>query len=164
MFLQQHQDSHLVMRDTSRISSRLGRAIGTLLEEKRETQAPFPVAPGILGILSIFKRSPAPSPFEALNFVCLSRCQRDVRPPVEMRRGPRAFSRVSAGYSDIPYSCEMKDKPALKPLKVNPAFFRVRASRCPFHLRQPNQGPSHLSIAERNLLLRCFWKVGIPLE
>ena len=97
MFVQQCQDSHLVTRDTSGISSRLGRAIGTLIEEKRETQAPFPVAPGILGILSIFKRSPAPSPFEALNSVCLSRFQRDVRPPVEMRQGPRAFSRSLQG-------------------------------------------------------------------
>ena len=123
VLLQQCQDSRIVMRDTSGISSRLGRAIGMLLEVKRETQAPFPVAPEILGILSIFKRSPAPSPSEALNSTCLSRCQRHVRSPVEMRQLPRAFSRVSTGDSDIPPSCEIKDKPEFKPLQVNPAFF-----------------------------------------
>ena len=81
-----------------------------------------------------------------------------------MRWGPRAFSRVSRRDSDIPSSCEMKDEPAFKPRQGNPALFRVRASWCPFHLRQQNQGPSHIPIAERSLLLRCLWKVGIPLE
>ena len=83
--------------------------------------------------LSVFNKSQASSPFEALNSACLSKGQRDVRPHVKMRRGPRAFPRVSTGDSDIPSSCDMKDQPALKPLQVNPAFFRVRASRCPFH-------------------------------
>ena len=46
----------------------------------------------------------------------------------------------------------------------NPAFFQVRASRCPFQLRQQTQGPCHKPIGERSLLLRSFWKVGIPLE
>ena len=55
----------------------------------------------ILGFLSVFNKSQASSPFEALNSACLSRCQRDVRPPVQMRRGPSAFSRVSTGDSDI---------------------------------------------------------------
>ena len=50
------QDSCLVKRDNSGISSRLGRAIGTPLKVRRETQGPFPVAIGILGFLSIFKR------------------------------------------------------------------------------------------------------------
>ena len=26
------------------------------------------------------------------------------------------------------------------------------------------QGPSHIHIAEATLRLRCFWKVGIPLQ
>ena len=108
---------------------------------RRETQGPFPNATGILGFLSIFKKSQASSPFETLNSACLSRCQRDVRPPVQMRRGPRAFSRVSTGDSDIPSSFEMKYEPAFKPLQGNLAFFQVRASRCPFHLRQQTQGP-----------------------
>ena len=31
-------------------------------------------------------------------------------------------------------------------------------------MRQQTQGPSHISIAERSLLLRCLWIVGNPLE
>ena len=77
----------------------------------------------ILGFLSIFKKRQALSPFEALKFVCLSRCQRDVTPPVQMRRRPTAFSRVSTGDSDIPSSCELKDEPEFKPLQGNLAFF-----------------------------------------
>ena len=50
-FVQRRQDSCLLTRDTSGISSRLGRAIGTLLEMNWETQGPFPVAKGILGFL-----------------------------------------------------------------------------------------------------------------
>ena len=42
----------------------------------------------IFGFLSIFKKSKASSPFEALNSVCLSRCQSDVIPPVQMRPIP----------------------------------------------------------------------------
>ena len=123
----------------------------------------LPVATGILGFLTIFKMSQASSPFEALNSTCLSRCQRDVGPPVEMMQRTRAFSRVTTGVSDIPSFCEMEDEPAFKPLQGNPSFYRVRASWCPFHLRQQNQGPSHILIAERSLFLRCLWKVGIPL-
>ena len=120
----------------------------------QETQSPFLVATVILGALSIFKKSQASSSFEALNSVCLSRFQGVVRPPLQMKQGPRAFSMVSTGDSDIPSSCEMKDEPAFKPLHGNPGFFRVRASRCPFHLRQQTQGPSHITIAEGSLLLR----------
>ena len=80
------------------------------------------------------------------------------------RQGPRAFSSLSTGNSDIPSSCEVKDDPAFKPLQGNWAFFRVRAARCPFHLRQQTQGPSHIPIAEGSLLLRRLWKVGIPLQ
>ena len=152
------------MRDTSGISSRLGRTIWILLEVRRETQCPFIVATVILGFLSIFKKIQASSPFEALNSKCLWRCQRDVRPPVQMRWGPMAFSRVSTWDSDIPSTCEMKDEPAFKALQGNLSFFPVRASRCPFHLRQKNQGPSHIPIAEGSLLLRCLWKVGLPLQ
>ena len=135
-----------------------------LLEVRQETEGPFLVATVILGFLSIFKKSQALSPFEALNSAGLSMCQRDVRPPVQMRRGTRAFSRVSTGDSYIPSSCEMKDEPAFKPLQGNPAFLPVRASRSPFHLSQKTQCPSHIPIAEGNLLLRCLWKVGLPLQ
>ena len=141
VFVQQHQDSSLVTRETSRISSKLGRAIGMLLEVRRETQAPLPFATVILRFPSTLKRSQASSPFEALNSACLSRCERDVRPPVERRWGPRAFSKVSTADSDIPSTFEMKDEPAFKPLKGNLAFFRVRASRFPFHLRHTHRVP-----------------------
>ena len=87
-----------------------------------------------------------------------------MRPPVQMRRGSGAFSMVSPGDSDIPSSCEMKDEPAFKKLQGNPAFFRVRTSRCPFHLRQQTQGPSHILSAEGSLLWRSLWKVGLPLQ
>ena len=149
------------MRDNSGISSRLGSAIQMLLEVRWETQGPFLVATVILEFLSIFKKSQASSPFEALNSACLSRCQRDVRLPVQMRRGPRALSRESPWDSDDSSSCEMKAKPAFKPLQGNPAFLQLRPSRCPFHLRQEIQGPSNMPIAEGSLLLRCLWKVGI---
>ena len=81
-----------------------------------------------------------------------------------MRRGPRAFSIVSKGDSDIPSSGEMKEESAFKPLQGNLDYIRVRASRCPFQLRQQSQGPSHITIAEGSLYLRCLWKVGLPLQ
>ena len=46
--------------------------------------------------------------------------------PVQMRRRPTAFSRVSTGDSHIPSSCDMKHEPKFKPLQGNPAFFWVR--------------------------------------
>ena len=135
-----------------------------VLEVKQETQDPFLVATVIVGFLSILKKSQVSSHFEALNATCLSRCQMDVRPPVQIMRGPRAFSSVSIGDSDIPSSCEMKDKSAFKPLQGNPTIFLVRASRFTFHLRQQTQGPSHIPIAEESLLLRVLWKIGVPLH
>ena len=135
-----------------------------LLEVMRETQGPFPFSTGILRFLLIFKTSQASSHFEALNSVCFSRCQKHGRPPVVMRQGPGSFPRVSTGDSDIASSHEMKDNPAIKPLQGNTAFFPVRASQCPFQLRLQSQSPSHIPIVERSILLRCLWKVGIPLE
>ena len=93
------------------------------LEVKQETEVHFLVGTVILGFLSIFKKSKAMSPFEALNSVCLSRCQSDVIPPVQMRRRPTAFSRVSKGDSYSPSSCDMEHEPKFKPLQGNPAFF-----------------------------------------
>ena len=93
------------------------------MEVRQQFEVHFRVGTVILGFLSIFKKSQASSAFEALNCMCLSRCQRDVRPPVQMRRRPTAFSRVSTGSSDMPSSCEMKDEPEYKPLQGYPAFF-----------------------------------------
>ena len=90
---------------------------------RQETEVHFLVGTVILGFLSIFKMSQASSPYEAMNSLCLSRGQSGVRPPVQMRRTPTAFSRVSTGDSDMPSSCEMKDEPEFKPLQGNPAFF-----------------------------------------
>ena len=126
----------------------LGKTIRTLLEVRQEIEFHFLVGRVILGFLSILKKSQASSPFEALNSMCLSRCQIDVIPPVQMRRRFMAFSRVSTGDSDNPSSCEMKDEPELKPLQGTPAFFSVRASWGPFHFRQKTQGPSQIPIAE----------------
>ena len=96
------------------------------MEVKQETEVHFVVGTVILGFLSIFKKSKASSPFDILNSVSLSRCQSYVIPPVQMRRRPTAFSRVSTGDSDIPSSYEMKDEPEFKPLQGNPSFFWVR--------------------------------------
>ena len=141
-----------------------GRTIQKLLEVRHETEVHFLVSTLILRFLSIFKKSQALSPFQAINSECLSRCQSDVIPTVQMRRRPTAFSRVFIGDSEIPSSCEMKDEPEFKPLQGNRAIFWVRASRGPFHLRQKTQGPSHIPIAEGKLHLRCLWKVGSRLQ
>ena len=118
-----------------------------LLEVRQETKAHFLVGTVILGFLSIFKTGQALSPFEALNSMDLSSCQKNVIAPVQMRQRPRDFSRLSIGDSDIPSSFEMKDDPAFKPLQRNPAFFLVRASLGPLQLRQKTQGPSHILVA-----------------
>ena len=93
------------------------------MDVRQETEVHFLVITVILGFLSIFKKRQASPPYEALNSVCLSRGQRDVRPPVQMSQTPTAFSRVSTGDSDRPSSCEMKDEPEFKPLQGNRAFF-----------------------------------------
>ena len=77
----------------------------------------------ILGLLSIFKKSQASSPYEAFNSVCLSRGHRDVSPPVQMTLSPTAFSRVSTRDSDMSSYCEMKDDPEFTPLQGIRAFF-----------------------------------------
>ena len=125
----------------------LGRKIQMLLEVSREAKHPLMVGTVILVFLSIFTKSQASSPFEALNSAHLSKSQMDVRPSVQKRLRTMAFSRVSTGDSDNPSSCEMKDERDLKTLQGNLAFFRVRASRCPFHLRLQTHGPSHIPIA-----------------
>ena len=74
-FVQRSHDSFLVMTDPSGIYTRLGRITQTLLEVKLETKHTFLVSTEILGFLSIFKKSQASSPFEALNSVVLLKYQ-----------------------------------------------------------------------------------------
>ena len=58
----------------------------------------------------------------------------------------------------------MKDEPVFKPLQENPTVFLVREFRYPLHLRQQPQGHSHIPITEGRLLLRCLWKVCLPVQ
>ena len=90
---------------------------------RQETEVHFLFGTVILELLSIFKKSQSSSPYEALNSMCLSRVQRYVKPPDQMRWKPMAFSRFSTVDSDMPSSCEMKDEPEFKPLQGNRAFF-----------------------------------------
>ena len=69
------QNSCLGKTDTSGISTSFGRIIQALLEVRWETKRPFLVSTEILGFLSIFKKSQASAPFEALNSVGLLSCQ-----------------------------------------------------------------------------------------
>ena len=101
----------------------LGRKIHTLLELSQEAKLPVLVGTVIFVFLSIFTKSQASSPFEAMNSAHLSMCQKDVRPSFQKWWRTMAFSRVSTGDSVIPSSCEMKYEPAFKPLQGNPAFF-----------------------------------------
>ena len=88
-----------------------------------ETEVLFLFGTVMLGLISIFKKSQASSPYEAFNSEYLSRAHRDVRPPVQMMLTPTAFSRFSTRDSDMSSSCEMKDEPEFTPLQVNRAFF-----------------------------------------
>ena len=131
---------------------------------RQETKAHFLVGTVILGFLSFSKRVrhrhllkpwiPCASGGIKVMWFPLSR----------LRHRTTAFSRVSTGDPDIPSSCEMKHEPEFKPLQGNMAFFWVRVSRRPFHLRQKTQGPSHIPIAEGKLHLRCWWKFGSNLQ
>ena len=122
-FVQRSHDSCLVMTDTLGSLTMLGRKIHMLLEVSREAQLPLLVGTVILVFLSIFTKSQASSPFEALNSVQLSKSQMHVRHSVQKRLSNMAFSRVSTGDSYIPSSCEIKDEPAFNALQGKPAFF-----------------------------------------
>ena len=101
----------------------LGKKLQTLLEVSREAKHPLLVGTVILVFLSIFTKSQASSPFEAMNSAHLLMCQKDVRPSVQKKWRTMAFSRASTGDSVNPSSCEMKYQPAFKALQGNPAFF-----------------------------------------
>ena len=68
-----------------------------LLEERQETEVHFLFGTVMFGLLSIFKKILASSPYEAFNSLCLSKAHRDVRSPVQMTLTPPAFSRVWHG-------------------------------------------------------------------
>ena len=102
---------------------RMGRTIRTLLEVSREAKRPLFFGTVILVFLSIYRKSQASSPFEALTSAQLLVCQRDVRPSVQKSWRIMAFPMVSTGDSVISSSCEMKDEPAFKPLQGKPALF-----------------------------------------
>ena len=101
----------------------LGIKIHTLLDVSREAKLHLLVGTVLLVSLSIFMKSQASSPFEALNSAHLSKSQMDVRPSVQKRLRNMAFSRVSTGDSVLPSSWEMKDEPAFKALQGKPAIF-----------------------------------------
>ena len=90
---------------------------------RREVKHPLLVGTVILVFLSIFTKSQASSPFEAMKSAHISMCQKNVRPSVQERWRALAFSRFSTGDSVIPSSCEMKYEPAFKPVQGNVAFF-----------------------------------------
>ena len=140
------------MRGTPRDSPRARNRIRESYPGEAETQGPIPLATGKLGCLSIFKITQVSSHFEALNCESLSSCQRDVRPPLIMRQGPRAFSRFSTSDSYIHISCEEKDERAFEPMQCNSAFFRVSISHFLFRIRKHTLGPTHIPIAETMLL------------
>ena len=80
----------------------LGREIQMLLEVSPEPKLPLLVSTVILVFLSIFRKSQASSPFEALNLAHLSKSQMDMRASLQKRLRTMAFSKVSTGDSDIP--------------------------------------------------------------
>ena len=77
----------------------LGRKLHTLLEVRREAKLPLLVGTVIWVFLSIFMKSQASSPFEAMNSAHLSMCEKDVRTSVQKSWRTMAFSRVSTGDS-----------------------------------------------------------------
>ena len=93
------------------------------MEVRQETEVHFLFGTVILGLLSIFKKGQASSPYEAFNSVGLSRGHRNVRPPVQMMLSPTACSTFSKRDSDMSSSFEMKDEPEFTPLQGNRGFF-----------------------------------------
>ena len=76
-----------------------------------------------IGIPINFQEESSLVSFGSLELLEPLEVSRDVRPPVQMRRGTRVSSRISTEDSDISSSCEMKHEPEFKPLQGYPAFF-----------------------------------------
>ena len=133
------------------------------LEVKQETKVHFLVGTVLLGFLSIFKKSKASSPFEALNSVCLSRCQSvwfplsrwsgDLRLSLGYPQGVKTSLHLVTWNTSLNLSHCREIRPSLS-----------QASGGTFHLRQKAQIPSDLTIAEGKLHLRCLCKTGSPLH
>ena len=87
------------MTYTSGSETKLCRTVRTILKVRREAKSPLLVGTVILVFLTIFTKSQASSPFEAMNSAQLSICQTDLRPSVQKRWRTMAFSRVSTGDS-----------------------------------------------------------------
>ena len=75
----------------------LGRKIQMLLDVTREAKLPLLVGTVILVFLSIFTKSQASSPFEALKSAHLSKSEMGVMPSVQKTVRTMAFSTVSTG-------------------------------------------------------------------
>ena len=75
----------------------LGRKVQMLLEVSQEAKRSLLVGTVILVFLSIFMKSQASSPFEAMNSAHLSISQTDVRTSVQKRWRNMSFSRASTG-------------------------------------------------------------------
>ena len=63
-----------------------------------------------------FQEEPVLDTFSSTEVCGPMEVSRDVRPPFQIRLGPRAFCRDCTEDLHIPLSCEMKDEPAFKPL------------------------------------------------
>ena len=82
VFVQRHQDSCLLMRDTTKSPQCFA---GNFEASRRETGDPsfISICHIDMGFLSVFNKSQASFPFVALKFACISRCPKDVSPSVQ---------------------------------------------------------------------------------
>ena len=72
------------------------------------------------------------------------RCQRNVRPLMEMRWRPRAFCRVSKVDSDILSSCDMNNEPALSLCREIRPSFELGNLGVHFTWSRKHRVPSHI--------------------
>ena len=84
-----------------------------LLEVRQNTKAHFLFGPVLLGFLTIFTKSQASSPFEALNSVCLSRYQSDASGGEAGDQGS-----LSSWNSDIGFLSILKKSQASSPFEA----------------------------------------------
>ena len=131
---------------------------------RQETKAHFLFGTVILGFLYILKKSQASSPLK----YWIPRSSRVIKVmwfPLS-RRGRELWLSLGSpqGIQTSLHLVRWNTSLNLRNCQGNTAFFWVRVSRGPFHLRQETQGPSYIPIAEGKLHLRCWWKVGSNLQ